>query len=118
MTHRSIASDVTGLRSRATIATLAALAAALIAALTFAGPTLADPGLTSPPLHRHFIVRPDETMIPVGPQLCDNLDLQHAFNQFHHNVHHSSGFTLGPQGGAPGLHNDLGAEVAGLPTCG
>src|SRR3546814_5779517 len=56
MTRRSIASDVTGMRSRATIATfLAALAIALLAVLTLAGPTLADPPdtLINPPNHRH-----------------------------------------------------------------
>ena len=130
MTHRSIASDVTGLRSRATIATLAALAAALIAALTFAGPTLADPrGMLVPdaPVHRHFI-KVGGALVPVGPQICDNPQLQHAFNEFHYNIHHSVipvpnddplfVPTLGPQDGAPGLHNQRGAELVAMRGCG
>jgi hypothetical protein len=114
------------MRRRATAATiLVALAAALLAVLTFAGPTLADPPTTliSPPNHRHFIVTP-EGLVPVGPQICGNPEMQQAFNQFHYNIHHSvvPGIgdvpTLGPQDGAPGLHNDRGAEVIGVPGCG
>lgn len=49
--------------------------------------------------------------------------MQQAFNQFHYNIHGSfvPGMpvtTLGPQGGAPGLHNDVGADVIGVPGCG
>jgi hypothetical protein len=126
MTRRSGGSEVTGMRSRATIATvIAALATALLAVLTFAGPTLADPPdtLISPPNHRHFIVTPDG-LVPVGPQICGNPEMQQAFNEFHYNIHHSvvPGIgdvpTLGPQDGAPGLHNGRGAEVIGVPGCG
>jgi hypothetical protein len=106
---------------------IAALATALLAVLTFAGPTLADPPsmfTRDAPLHRHFIVQPDGTRVPVGPQICDNPELQQAFNQFHFNIHHSvvPGFgritTLGPQDGAPGLDNNRGGELLALPGCG
>ena len=129
MTLRSTGSGMTGIRSRATVAILlAALALASIAGLMFAGPTLADPpGMLTPdaPLHRHFIVKPDGSWVPVGPQICQNPDLQQAFNEFHYNIHHSflpGGVghipTLGPQDGAPGLHNGRGAEVIGVGGCG
>ena len=113
------------MRSRATIATvLAALTAALIA-LTFAGPALADPPdtLVNPPNHRHFIETPNG-LVPVGPQICGNPEMQQAFNQFHYNVHRSAVpgignvLTLGPQAGAPGLHNGRGAELIAVPGCG
>ena len=101
--------------------------AALIttALLTSAGISLADPPdtLIRPPNHRHFIVTPDGP-VPVGPQICGNPEMQQAFNAFHYNVHHSQvpGIgdiaTLGPQDGAPGLHNGVGAEVIGVPGCG
>jgi hypothetical protein len=127
MTLQSIGSGITGTRSRATIATvLAALALALIAVLMSAGPTLADPPdtLIDPPDHRHFIVLPDGGRVPVGPQICGNPEMQQAFNEFHYNIHHSGDPvhgnvpTLGPQDGAPGLHNDRGAELIGVPGCG
>jgi len=38
------------------------------------------------PAHRHFLVTPDG-VVPVGPQLCDDPNLQSAFNQFHAAVH-------------------------------
>ncbi|MDP9357799.1 MAG: hypothetical protein M3R02_21425 [Chloroflexota bacterium] len=40
-------------------------------------------------------------MVEVGPRVCDNPALQHAFNQFHFNVH----------AGAAGLNNGHGAEI-------
>ena len=98
---------------------------ASIALLAFAGAGFADPPdtLISPPNHRHFVVTPDGP-VPVGPQICQNSNLQQAFNEFHYNVHHSvvPGLgdipTLGPQGGAPGLNNDQGGEIVGVPGCG
>jgi hypothetical protein len=38
------------------------------------------------PRHRHFLQRGTD-MLPIGPQVCENHDLQHAFNQFHAHVH-------------------------------
>ncbi|HET9998790.1 MAG TPA: hypothetical protein VFQ17_14820 [Nocardioides sp.] len=96
-----------------------------IAVAAFAAPGLADPpdSLISPPNHRHFIVSPDGDLVPVGPQICLDPGLQQAFNAFHYNVHHSEVpgigdvLTLGPQDGAPGLHNGHGAEVIGVRGC-
>lgn len=105
---------------------LSLLMAALIALFAFAGASFADPAdlFTAPvPPHRHFVQTPTGAMVPVGPQICVNPSLRQAFNQFHHNVHHSFVpgvgviHTLGPQDGAPGLHNSVGAEIRVLPGC-
>ena len=96
------------------------LAAASVIALVPASPSLADPTLPNAGKHQHFIVTPNGNKVPVGPDFCANADLQQAFNQFHFNVHHSSIRragkdgpieTLGPQHGAPGLHDLQGAEL-------
>jgi hypothetical protein len=106
---------------------LATLVSAGIALLAFAGAGLADPPdmlYDTVPAHRHFVMTASGTLVPVGPQICENPNLQQAFNQFHHNVHHSFVpgvgliHTLGPQDGAPGLHNDTGAEIRAMPGCG
>jgi hypothetical protein len=106
---------------------LSACVVASIALFAFAGVGLADPPdmLFDPvPAHRHFVLTPSGEMVPVGPQICKNPNLQQAFNEFHHNVHHSFVpgvgviHTLGPQDGAPGLHNAAGAEIRALPGCG
>jgi hypothetical protein len=67
-----------------------------------AATSLADPNLTDVRPHRHWI-----NGVQVGPRVCDNPNLQEAFNQFHNNLHVSSGF--GPA--APGLHNGQGGEI-------
>lgn len=36
--------------------------------------------------HRHFLVTPQGQQ-PVGPQVCENSNLQAAFNQFHWGIH-------------------------------
>ena len=82
---------------------------------------LADPNLDADPIppHRHFVASPSGTLVEVGPRVCDDPSLQHAFNQFHSNVHHvlspvSPPGTLpgsGPTNGAPGLHNGFGADL-------
>jgi hypothetical protein len=97
---------------------------ASVALLAVAGVGIADPPSTliSPPNHRHFIMTPSGPQL-VGPQICSGAT-QQAFNAFHYNVHHSEvpGIgdipTLGPQDGAPGLHNGVGAELFGVPGCG
>ena len=97
------------------------LAAASVIALASAGAALADPPgmLSTPGLHRHFLVTPNEVWVPIGPDVCADSNLQEAFNQFHHNIHHSTGATdtLGPQDGAPGLHDGLGADMDALRGC-
>ena len=98
---------------QALMVALAAGAALLGTAL----PTLADPNLPNVAPHRHFVVKPDGSRVEVGPRVCDDPSLQQAFNQFHFNIHHSQNprgtpvDTLGPQHGAPGLHNGFGAEL-------
>jgi len=104
---------------------LALAAAAFLVALG-ASSALADPPgtLVNPPNHRHFIQSPDGRLIPVGPQICGHPEMQRAFNEFHYNIHHSGDpvhgvvDTLGPQNGAPGLHNGWGADLVVLPGCG
>jgi hypothetical protein len=111
------------MKTRSKVALVVGWSAIAVAAL--AAPGLADPpsSLISPPNHRHFIVSPDGDLIPVGPQICGNPSMQQAFNAFHYNVHHSEVpgigdiLTLGPQDGAPGLHNGHGAEVIGVRGC-
>ena len=99
---------------------------ASVAMFAFAGPGFADPPgmLVSPPNHRHFLVKPDGSRVPVGPQICGHPEMQQAFNEFHYNIHHSGDpvhgvvDTLGPQDGAPGLHNGQGADLIAVPGCG
>ena len=91
-----------------------------IALFAFSGSGFADPSslfVPQVPPHRHFIQTATGDRVPVGPQICEHPELRRAFEQFHFNVHHSfiPGFgtvhTLGPQDGAPGLHNGDGAEI-------
>jgi hypothetical protein len=105
---------------------LSVFAVGSIALFAFAGVGFADPPdmLFDPvPPHQHFIELSTGERVPVGPQICDNPNLQKAFNQFHHNVHHSfiPGVgvihTLGPQDGAPGLNNDAGGEIVAVGGC-
>jgi hypothetical protein len=101
----------------------ASVAGTAIALVALAGPGFADPSdlfIAQVPPHRHFIQNPSGQLVPVGPQVCEHPELMPAFEQFHHNVHHSfvPGFgtvhTLGPQDGAPGLHNDTGATIVAM----
>lgn len=94
------------------------LAAASVIALVPAGASLADPPntLNNIPRHQHYLVTPNGDLVPIGPDFCDDPNLQDAFNQFHYNIHHNSGTpTKGPQGGAPGLHDDLAADMTAGP---
>lgn len=96
------------------------IAAAAVIAFVPVGASLADPGLPNAGRHQHYVVTPSGDQVRVGPDFCANPDLQEAFNQFHFNVHHSEirvggqpvpVETLGPQHGAPGLHDGQGAEL-------
>ncbi len=42
----------------------------------------------APPIfpHRHLLMTP-QGEVPVGPAVCDNSDLQSAFNEFHAKIH-------------------------------
>jgi hypothetical protein len=84
----------------------------------------ADPNLANIVPHQHFVINAAGDWIAVGPQVCpagSSPELQRAFNQFHVNIHHSENppgtpiETNGPQGGAPGLHNGIGADMQGRP---
>ena len=77
----------------------------------------ADPNVPNITAHRHFLATPSGKLVQVGPRLCDDARLQNGFNQFHINIHASATSpttpidTLGPQHGAPGVHNLNGAEL-------
>ena len=85
-------------------------------------PGLADPNLDLDPIppHRHFMQTPSGQLVEVGPRVCDDPSLQHAFNLFHSNVHHalspisppSTEPGPGPVFGAPGVHNGFGSDLA------
>jgi hypothetical protein len=103
---------------------LAVFAVASGALFAFAGPGFADPNVPDIPPHQHFVIDATGHWNPVGPQVCpagSSPQLQKAFNQFHVNIHHSENppgtpiETLGPQQGAPGLHNGIAADMQGRP---
>ena len=73
----------------------------------------ADPNLPNIPAHRHFVRNASGELVEVGPRLCDNPNLQQAFNEFHANVHRVVPGAIGPV--APGLHNGFGAELVAGP---
>lgn len=66
----------TGLGAAVTLSLLAALGAPAVSADQ------------APPVapHRHLLLTP-QGQVPVGPDVCDNPDLQAAFNQFHASIH-------------------------------
>jgi hypothetical protein len=82
---------------------------------------IADPDLTTVPPHRHWLGDPANG-VQIGPRVCDNPNLQNAFNQFHNNLHIATASSIGPA--APGLHNGKGGDIRattlpGTPTgCG
>jgi hypothetical protein len=73
----------------------------------------ADPDLNNVSAHRHFLVvagsNPLIYLGEIGPDLCDNPDLQNAFNQFHNNLHRAEAGSIG--GPAAGLHDTQGADL-------
>ena len=93
------------MRARLAVGIVSGMAAILIAVAT----SRADPKLNNVPRHRHFVRTESGSLVQVGPDLCDNPNLQNAFNQFHNNIHVASGSSIGPA--APGLHNFTGAEL-------
>jgi len=72
---------------------------------------LADPDLSNVPAHRHFVRISATERVEVGPRVCDNPNLQAAFNQFHNNLHVSAGW--GPA--APGMHDGSDPEIVAGP---
>lgn len=91
-------------------------AASIIASVP--GASLADPNLPNARPHQHVLTTPKGNVVDIGPDICGNPELQHAWNQFHYNTHISESApgvpveTLGPQSGARGLHNDIGSDMA------
>ena len=53
--------------------------------IALAASSAAQPAGDVPP-HRHFL-QVGTKLVPIGPQVCGDLQMQHAFNQFHANVH-------------------------------
>lgn len=72
---------------------------------------VADPGTPDIGTHRHYVKAANGSLVQVGPRLCDDAQLQQAFNEFHSNVHHAVPGSPGPEVSAPGLHNARGAEI-------
>lgn len=65
---------------------LAALA--VLAALSVGAPAGALAAAPSPvPPHQHYLILPDGTLIPVGPNICSNPADAQGFYAFHQNVH-------------------------------
>ena len=93
------------MKARLAVGTVVGVAAVFIAVAT----SRADPKLTNIPHHRHYMSTP-AGLVEVGPNVCDNPNLQRAFNQFHNNVHVVSPAGIGPA--APGLHNTNGADIS------
>jgi hypothetical protein len=93
------------MKARLAVGIAAGMAGIVIAVAT----SRADPNLTNVPKHRHYVRTAEGGLVEVGPRLCDNPNLQNAFNQFHNNLHVASGSAIGPA--APGLHNFTGAEL-------
>jgi hypothetical protein len=83
--------------------------ASIAVLLVLAGNSLADPSLGNVPPHRHWVETASGTFVEVGPRVCDNPNLQTAFNQFHNNIHAVTPAGIGPA--APGLHNGTGADM-------
>ncbi len=77
----------------------------ILVTLGTAGIAVADPNLSDVPKHRHYV-----NGVQVGPRVCDDANLQDAFNQFHDNTH-SHNFSGGTGPVAPGLHNGMGGEI-------
>jgi hypothetical protein len=93
------------MKARLALGIASGLTALLIAVAT----TRADPNLGNIPAHRHFIRTANGDFQQIGPDVCDNPNLQKAFNQFHNNIHVVSATGIGPA--APGLHNGIGADL-------
>jgi hypothetical protein len=66
--------------------TFAVLLVAGASFLGTSGVALAD---APPPIfpHQHFLVLPDGSQLPVGPDVCANPDAAQGFYGFHQNIH-------------------------------
>ena len=93
------------MKKKLAVALVTGAAAVLVTVAT----VQADPDLTNVPPHRHWIRTATGDLVEVGPRVCDDANLQKAFNQFHNNIHVATGSSIGTA--APGLHNFRGAEI-------
>jgi hypothetical protein len=93
------------MKKRLALAVVAGLTAVVVSVASLR----ADPELPNVQPHRHYIRQANGDFTEVGPQVCDNPNLQRAFNQFHNNIHVATSASIGPA--APGLHNMKGAEI-------
>jgi hypothetical protein len=96
---------VVHLKARALLASAVLVGLVMFSAATAA----ADPNLSNVPPHRHWIQLTSGEKVQVGPNVCDNPNLQQAFNQFHNNLHALTPSGIGRP--APGLHNSRGSEI-------
>lgn len=87
------------------------LIATFVASLGATAIAVADPNLPNITPHRHFVENEQGRLVQVGPRVCDNPNLQRAFNQFHSNIHVKVEESPGPEHSAPGLHNFRGGEI-------
>ena len=63
--------------------------------------------------HQHFLVLPDGSRLPVGPDVCANPAAAQGFYGFHHNVHSGTPNHFAFQGD----NNPVGfAAIGGCPT--
>jgi hypothetical protein len=83
--------------------------------LVMASASFADPNLPNVTPHRHWLGDPANG-VQIGPKVCDNPNVQQAFNQFHNNAHIATPASIGKA--APGLHNGHGGEIRATLGCG
>jgi hypothetical protein len=65
---------------------LALLFVIVAGVLASGGAAIADAPPPVPP-HQHFLLLPDGTMLPVGPDICANPEAAQGFYGFHQNIH-------------------------------
>jgi len=61
----------------------------LITAMSFLGVSAVASADAPPPVapHQHFLVQPDGSLLPVGPDICANPAADQGFYGFHQNIH-------------------------------
>ena len=65
------------------------MAVSLVAGAIFLGTSAGALADAPPPVlpHQHFLVLPDGTVLPVGPDICANPQAAQGFYGFHQNIH-------------------------------
>ena len=61
----------------------------LVAGASFLGTSAVALADAPPPIfpHQHFLVLPDGSQLPVGPDVCANPEAAQGFYGFHQNIH-------------------------------